>query len=187
MTEWYTKLREYFPEREMKSEEQMKLLFSDKEAYKREMGPEYVLVYLEKDDFIFVDYVLISSTNRGNGIGSKLMNRLKKKKKPIVLEVEPITAADPDSKKRVQFYEKNGFKKAGSILYQRRHVITDELNNMDVFFWSPERRSEQWIYSKMQEVYTEVHSYKAAMVYDNPMQEVGEVLALKEDRLGVAK
>ncbi|MBM7694254.1 GNAT superfamily N-acetyltransferase [Peribacillus deserti] len=187
MTEWYSKLREYFPEREMKSEAQMKILFSDKETYKRETGPEHVLIYLEKEDFIFVDYILISGKYRGNGMGSTLISRLKKKNKPILLEVEPITPSDPDSKKRVQFYERNSFKKANSIIYQRRHVITDELNDMDIFYWSPERKNEEWVFSKMREVYTEVHSYKAADVYDKEMQKVTEVLSIKEDNWSVAK
>ncbi|WP_035321938.1 GNAT family N-acetyltransferase [Peribacillus kribbensis] len=187
MADWYAKLREYFPEREMKSEQQMLQLFADNETYKRDAGPEYVLIYQEKEDFIFVDYILISGRYRGNGMGSSLISRLKKKNKPILLEVEPENDTDKDSKKRIQFYERNGFKRAGTILYQRRHVITDELNDMEIYCWAPQRKSEEWIYSKMREIYSEIHCHKAEEVYGKKMQPASEVLSFKTDRYKIAK
>ncbi|WP_156154105.1 hypothetical protein [Domibacillus tundrae] len=96
MSTWYTALKEYFPANEMKSKEHFDLLLSDKEAlYKIEEGPEYVLVYFEKEDFLFVDYMLVQSRNRSEGIGSKVINQLKHKNKPIILEVEPISVHGP--------------------------------------------------------------------------------------------
>lgn len=188
MTEWYKKLTEYFPAREMKTEEHMQKLFTEKEgSYKREEGPEHILVYLERDDSIFIDYILVSGKYRGNGMGSTLIKRLKKKGKPIILEVEPITPTDPDTKKRILFYEKNHFKKAGSITYQRRHAVTNELNEMDIFYWSPSRKSEAWVFEKMIEIYEQVHAYRADDLYGKPAQAVTEVLSLENDSYSAVK
>ncbi|PLT34049.1 GNAT family N-acetyltransferase [Bacillus sp. V5-8f] len=188
MTEWYNKLTAYFPAREMKSKHHMQALFMEKaELYKREEGPEYILVYLEKEDYIFIDYVLVSGKHRGNGMGSMLINRLKKKGKPIILEVEPITPNDPDTKKRVIFYEKNSFKKASSIVYQRLHAVTNELNEMDIFYWAPNRKNEAWVFEKMKEIYEQVHTYRAADFYGKPVQEVSEVLCYENGSYRAAK
>jgi hypothetical protein len=92
------KLREYFPAKEMKSREHMQQLFDAKsDAYKLDEGPDYTLVYFEKEDFLFIDYILVSSSSRGSGLGSKVMDRVKKKNKAIILEVDPVSADDPES------------------------------------------------------------------------------------------
>ncbi|NHM29366.1 GNAT family N-acetyltransferase [Neobacillus terrae] len=184
MADWYEKLTFYFPEIEMKIKGQMEQLFLDKDGiYKRDEGIDYVLIYLEKEDFIFIDYILITGSNRGKGAGSRLIDRLKRKGKPIILEVEPINSQDPDSKKRVRFYEKNGFKMARSITYQRMHIVTNELNEMDIYYWSPEKISENWIFAKMKETYIQVHTYKAKDIYGKEMQHVSEVLYLNKNIL----
>jgi hypothetical protein len=186
MTEWYSKLTEYFPAREMKSIKHMQILFSEKAgSYIREEGPEYIVVYFEQEEFIFIDYILISGKYRGNGMGSTLIDRLKRKGKPIILEVEPVTA-DPDTKKRIQFYEKNNFKKASSIIYQRRHATTNELNEMDIFYWAPSQKSDTWVLQKMKEIYEQVHAYRADDIYGKPIQPVTEVLALKNKSYSTA-
>ncbi|WP_409302409.1 GNAT family N-acetyltransferase [Peribacillus sp. SCS-155] len=188
MTEWYSKLTSYFPPREMKSKEHMQVLFSEKEdTYKRDEGPEFIVVYFENDHSIFVDYILISGNNRGSGIGSALINRLKRKNKPIILEVEPITDKDPDSKKRVKFYERNGFQKADSISYVREHMVTGEYNEMDIYYWSPTRITEEEIYEKMRHIYEEVHAYKAESIYGKRSQTADEVLDFRKKRMSRAK
>ncbi|RFU63729.1 GNAT family N-acetyltransferase [Peribacillus glennii] len=188
MTEWYNKLTEYFPAREMKSKDHMQALFMEKGLiYKREEGPAHIVVYLEKEDFIFIDYILVSGKYRGNGMGSTLINRLKKKGKPIILEVEPITPADPDTKKRVIFYEKNSFRKATSITYKRLHIVTNELNEMDIYYWSPTPKTTEWVFEKMKGIYREVHAYRAADFYGKPAQEVSDVLSYDDNRYRAAK
>lgn len=104
MSTCYPALREYFPANEMKSKEHFdKLLFDKGAYYKIKEGPDYVLVYFEKEDFVFVDFMLVHSGDRSKGIGNKVINWLKQKNKPIILEVEPISVADPDTGKRVRF------------------------------------------------------------------------------------
>ncbi|MRX74057.1 GNAT family N-acetyltransferase [Bacillus lacus] len=181
MTDWYAKLTDYFPANEMKSKEHMEKLFADKqENYLIEEGPESVLIYLEKSDFIFIDYILISGKVRGKGLGGKLIEKVKNKDKAIILEVDPIDPSDADTAKRVNFYKKNGFRKVSSIEYKRIHAVTNELNEMDIYCWSQIPQKDEWVYRKMQEAYQEVHAYKARDFYGKQPQETSEVLTLKK-------
>ena len=102
--DWYEKLNQYFPIEEMKSKEHMELLLDEKgDIYHKDEGPYHVLMYAELDDFIFIDYLFVSKQARGQGIGHRLLQKLKAKGKPIILEVEPINYVDSDTKKRWRF------------------------------------------------------------------------------------
>jgi GNAT superfamily N-acetyltransferase len=181
MGDWYKKLTEYFPANEMKSREHMEALFSDKTGmYVKEEGPHHVLVYLETEDFIFIDYILITNKSRGKGVGSKLLESLKAKDKPIILEVDPVDSSNPDTAKRVRFYERNGFTQAKDIEYKRIHAITSELNVMNIFYWSSAPRSERWVFTKMQGAYEQVHAYKARQFYGKEPQRTEEVLSFPQ-------
>ncbi|WP_034670655.1 GNAT family N-acetyltransferase [Ectobacillus panaciterrae] len=181
MGDWYTRLIDYFPEIEMKSKKHFESLFHEKEGiYQLEEGRDHVLVYFEQPDYIFIDYILVSGSSRGKGTGSMILDRLKQKGKAIILEVEPITFNDANSEKRVRFYEKNGFLKMNSIQYERIHMVTNELNKMDVFAWAPVHRTELWVYDRMQDIYGEVHAFKAMELYGCNPQPVSDVLCLRE-------
>ena len=56
-------------------------------------------MYVETDQFIFIDYLFVSKDARGQGLGGKLIDELKQHNKPIILEVEPIDYKDSDSAK----------------------------------------------------------------------------------------
>ena len=181
MSDWYGRLRDYFPEKEMKSKKHFDTLFQDKEGiYQLDEGPDHVLVYFEKPDYIFVDYILVTSNVRGKGTGSIVLNKLKTKGKAILLEVEPVTVIDPDSEKRIRFYEKNDFLNMDSIGYERIHMVTNELNKMDIFTWSSVYRTEQWVFDRMKDIYHEVHAYKATELYGCLPQPASEVLWMKQ-------
>lgn len=78
---WYEKLSEYFPIEEMKSKSHMEALLKEQsDVYHKEEGQYHVLMYAEFDSFIFIDYLFVSKKSRGQGLGSKLIGRLKKKK-----------------------------------------------------------------------------------------------------------
>jgi hypothetical protein len=84
----------------MKSKRHFEVLFHEKQGiYQLEESTGHVLVYFEHSDFIFIDYILVTGNNRGNGRGSKILDQLKRKGKAIILEVEPVTLIDPDSEK----------------------------------------------------------------------------------------
>ncbi|MEH7121086.1 GNAT family N-acetyltransferase, partial [Neobacillus vireti] len=88
---WYEKLNQYFPIEEMKSKEHMETLLKERsEIYHKDEGPNHVLMYVELENFIFIDYLFVSKNARGQGLGNKLLEKMKCKGKPIILEVEPV-------------------------------------------------------------------------------------------------
>lgn len=180
---WFEKLNEYFPVEEMKSREHMEALLKEKSnLYYKDEGDKHVLMYAEFDSFIFIDYVYVSTAARGQGLGHKLIQKMKAKNKPIILEVEPVDYDDTDSEKRLRFYQREGFKHAQSIGYSRRSLATNEMNSMEILFWSPEDDSEEEIYEKMKQMYTEIHTYKDEEFYGKSYQPVEEVLTIDEER-----
>src|SRR5699024_6481882 len=127
MVQWYEKLSKYFPIEEMKTQEHMEKLLSERgDIYHKDESEHHVMLYAEFSEFIFIDYVWVSSESRGMGFGGKLFEKLKKKNKPILLEVEPIDYEDTDTEKRLRFYKKLGFRHAQSIIYDNRSFQTDE-------------------------------------------------------------
>ena len=178
---WYERLKEYFPEREMKSKQHFDALLEEKyEMYQVLEENDYVVVYFEQLDYIFIDYIIVSGNTRGKGVGGKVLDHFKEKGKAIILEVEPITNEDPDSEKRIRFYERHGFVKMENIGYERIHHVTKELNKMDIFCWSAQERTEDWVIEKMSEVYTNVHAYKTEELYGVQPQSTNEILWLRK-------
>ncbi|WP_072891928.1 GNAT family N-acetyltransferase [Ornithinibacillus halophilus] len=180
---WYEKLNEYFPIEEMKSKEHMELLLKEKgDVYHKDESPLHVMMYAEFETFIFIDYVWVSSKARGQGIGHKLIEKLKKRNKPIILEVEPVDYEDTDTAKRLHFYKREGFTHAQSIGYNRRSLATNEENKMEILYWSPNDESEEMIYEQMKKMYENIHTYKDEELYGKSYQPVDEVLVYDEDR-----
>lgn len=181
---WYEKLNQYFPIEEMKSKEHIELLLKEKgDIYHKDEGPNHVMMYVEMDDFIFIDYLFVSKNARGQGLGKKLLDNLKAKQKPIILEVEPITYEDTDTKKRFNFYEREGFHHAKSIGYRRRSLATKEITELEILYWSPENDEEETIYEKMKETYETIHTYKDKQLYGEAYQKVDEVLSFDEEQV----
>ncbi len=106
-------------------------------------------MYAEFDRFLFIDYVWVSSQSRGQGTGHKLIEKLKQRNKPIILEVEPVDYDDTDSEKRLHFYKREGFSHAQYIDYNRRSLATNEQTPMEILYWSPNDESEEMIYEQM--------------------------------------
>ncbi|QDP39792.1 GNAT family N-acetyltransferase [Radiobacillus deserti] len=180
---WYEKLNKYFPVEEMKSREHMEMLLKEKgDVYYKDEGQHHVLMYAEFKEFIFIDYVYVSSASRGQGIGHKLMEKLKAKKKPIILEVEPVDYEDTDTEKRLRFYQREGFKHAQSIGYTRRSLATNEVNPMEILYWSPEDEDEETIYKQMKKMYEDIHTYKDKELYGRSYQSADEVLSYDQAR-----
>ncbi|MGY0692698.1 GNAT family N-acetyltransferase [Virgibacillus sp. FSP13] len=180
---WYEKLNEYFPVEEMKSKEHMEMLLKEKgDVYYKDEGPYHVLMFAEFDKFLFIDYLWVSAKSRGQGIGHKMIEKLKEKNKPIILEVEPVDYDDSDTEKRLHFYQREGFTHAQSIGYNRRSLATNEETPMEILFWSPDNESEEMIYEKMKKMYEDIHTYKDEEIYGKAYQPVEEVLSYDEDR-----
>ncbi|WP_408010717.1 GNAT family N-acetyltransferase [Pseudalkalibacillus sp. A8] len=178
---WYEKLNEYFPVEEMKSKKHMELLLKEKgDVYHKDEGKHHVLMYAEFEDFIFIDYIYVSGAARGQGIGHKILEKLKKKGKPIILEVEPVDYEDTDTEKRQRFYKREGFVHAKSIGYRRRSLATNEINEMEILFWAPENESEEMVYESMKKMYEKIHTYKDVELYGKAYQDVDDVLTFEE-------
>ena len=180
---WYDKLNEYFPIEEMKSKKHIDILLEEKnDIYFKSESEKHVLLYVEKEEYIFIDYLLVTKQSRGDGVGKTLLNHLKTKNKPIILEVEPASPEDRDSGKRLNFYKREDFLHASSIIYERRSLATSEFNRMEILYWSPSDVSEKAILDSMQDVYKEIHTYKDQYIYGKAYQPVHEVLRTEEER-----
>ncbi len=178
---WYEKLNEYFPVEEMKSKKHMELLLKEKgDVYHKDESKHHVLMYAEFEDFIFIDYIFVSGAARGQGIGHKILEKLKEKGKPIILEVEPVDYEDSDTEKRQRFYKREGFIHAESIGYRRRSLATNEINEMEILFWAPENESEEMVYESMKKMYEKIHTYKDVELYGKSYQDVDDVLTFEE-------
>lgn len=180
---WYEKLNQYFPIEEMKSKEHMEALLKERgEIYHKDESPLHVLMYAEFESFVFIDYLFVSKDARGQGLGHKLLEKLKLKGKPIILEVEPVNYEDSDTEKRLRFYKREGFEHAQSIGYRRCSLATSEINEMEILYWVPNNESEDLIYEAMKKTYKTIHTYKDKQIYGKAYQPVDEVLSLDENK-----
>ncbi|MFM1655765.1 GNAT family N-acetyltransferase [Brevibacillus sp. B_LB10_24] len=178
--EWFERLNEYFPEHEMKDPRQIQALLDDKDVYHKEETDEYIMLYAEFPTFIFIDYLLINPETRGQGIGTKVLNRMKQKGKAILLEVEPIDREDEDTVKRVNFYRKNGFKKADRIQY-RREGDSGETYEMKIYYWSPDADlPQESVLEKMAKACEEIHNFRSKRYYGRVVADPDEVLELSQ-------
>lgn len=174
---WYEKLNEYFPIEEMKSKEHMDTLLKEKKTvYKKDEGPNHVLMYVEFQNFVFVDYLFVSKKVRGMGLGQKLLTKLKEKQKPIFLEVEPVDYEDTDTAKRLKFYAREQFEHAQRIDYNRRSLATGEKTALEILYWSPSDSGEKEIYEAMTKTYNEIHTYKDEDFYGEKYEATQQVL-----------
>ncbi|GGH84013.1 N-acetylglutamate synthase-like GNAT family acetyltransferase [Pullulanibacillus pueri] len=180
---WYEKLNKYFPIEEMKSQEHMETLLKEKpEMYHKDESQNHVMMYVETKDFIFIDYLWVSSQTRGKGTGHKLIEKMKKKNKPIILEVEPINYEDSDTQKRLKFYKREGFQHATSIGYKRKSLATNEVTEMEILYWSPTNESEESILEKMKKTYKEIHTYKDEEIYGKSYEPADKVLTIDDEK-----
>ncbi|GAA0380429.1 GNAT family N-acetyltransferase [Bacillus horti] len=179
---WYQKLNQYFPEEEMKKKQQLEDLVRRNTNYKKAETEQYILLYGEYEEFVFVDYVLVDKKARGLGIGSHIFEELKEKEKVIVLEVEPVVENDPDTARREQFYLGNGFKKAEDIIYYRDVGETsEELNQMEVYYWSPQgSESMEDIRNYMIIVYEDIHHFQYDDYFDRQTPDPEELVQIEQ-------
>ncbi|MFT4412492.1 GNAT family N-acetyltransferase [Fredinandcohnia humi] len=179
---WYEKLNQYFPIEEMKSKEHMETLLQEKgDIYHKDEGPNHVLMYAELEHFIFIDYLFVSADARGQGLGHKLIEKLKQKGKPIILEVEPVDYKDSDTAKRLKFYKREGFEHAQSIGYRRKSLATNVINRMEILYWSPTNETEELIFEAMKKTYETIHTFKDREFYGQSYSDVDEVLSFNKE------
>ncbi|WAH38450.1 GNAT family N-acetyltransferase [Alicyclobacillus dauci] len=177
---YYKRLANYFPTHEMKNFRQLQALVEDVPYYDLMETSEYLVLYGDFSDFMFIDYLLVNRDQRGAGIGSRLMERLKARNKPILLEVEPTNANDPDTYKRRRFYAHNGFTVARGVQYERFDDDGQPFQ-MDLLYWSPSQQiNDEQVMTMMTEVCKRIHNYKAESYYGRIPADPDEVLSLAE-------
>src|SRR5690625_5858561 len=130
---WYEKLNEYFPVEEMKSKAHMEMLLKEKgDVYYKDESPGHVLMYAEFPSFIFIDYLWVSAKTRGQGIGRQLIEKLKKKNTPIILEVEPADYEDTDTDEWLHFFNRYDFNHASYNCTISRYLSIIHSNVCDI-------------------------------------------------------
>lgn len=170
----------------MKAKEQMERLLKEKAGiYHKDESEDYVFMYAEFPEFTFVDYVWVNENTRGKGIGRQLLSDLKSKKKPILLEVEPFDETEQDCKKRLRFYQREGFEHANGINYNRRSLATNEKHKLEILYWPNEQVDtdvdEKEIFTHMCKTYEEIHTYKDKEIYGQEYEPLEKALNYQID------
>jgi len=174
--QYYSRLRHYFPEQEMKHLGQLEALLQYQPVYDKLETSEYLVLYADFPEFLFIDYLLVNANQRGGGLGTQLIEQLQSQEKPIILEVEPSTPDEPDTIKRRRFYTRNGFRIVDGVKYEREDDYGDSYR-MDIMCWSPSQQiSDENVLHMMAAACDEVHNYQAEKFY-------GRIPAIPEDVL----
>lgn len=167
--DWYNRLAEYFPARELKNPLQLNHLISTQpDRYQQILTPEILIHFATYAQFVFFDYILVDSACRSRGIGAQYINDFKKLNKWLLLEADPINPLDTYSVRRIAFYERLGFRKATQIMYLR-HDHEGEPFPLDIYFWSASHVSQRDIFVAMRTVCEEIHNYESAQYYGRPL------------------
>ncbi len=56
--------------------------------------------------FIYIEHLAVQPSERGRGVGSWLLSRLPRDRR-VILEIDPVE--DENSRRRLRFYERNGY------------------------------------------------------------------------------
>ena len=109
----YSIMENSFPSDEYRPYNEQKALFENKEykiyTWQNSVGEIIAFIAIwEFDDFLFIEHFAVSSSCRGGGIGTKVLDSVKNlTSKIICLEVE--LPNEKISKRRIEFYKRNGF------------------------------------------------------------------------------
>lgn len=156
--EAYHIMQASFPQSELRPYQKMKELFINEKLffYGIEIKNKLfaVIIVWEFKDFVFLENFAVLKNQRGKGLGSKSLADLKTLyDKKIVLEVEK--PFDKASRKRISFYEKNGF-----ILTDFGYMqppLNEEINEVPLVMMSfPNPLNESEFEEMKQDIFKEV-------------------------------
>ena len=105
-------MREAFPPAERRTDEEFRQLFSHPQvqilcAREGEQLHGFLFLWV-LHDFVFVENFAVRPASRNLGLGSGMLRQLKERfPLPVILEVEP--PEDELTRRRVAFYQRNGF------------------------------------------------------------------------------
>ena len=109
----YEIMEKSFPSDEIRPFDEQKELFDEARysVYAEYETDAYIAGFIatwEFDDFVFIEHFAVSPEKRNGGIGAKILNEFTHMTdKRVCLEVEPPD--DEMQKRRISFYERNGF------------------------------------------------------------------------------
>ena len=111
----YEIMEQSFPKEEYRTKQKQKELFNVKEynvlGEKKDGKLLGFITVWDFEEFYYVEHFAIAKQNRNLGLGSKMLQEIKEiytLNKPFILEVEP--PEDELTKRRVAFYQRNGYK-----------------------------------------------------------------------------
>lgn len=81
-------------------------------------GEDYLgfMTYWTFRGYVYIEHFAVSPEHRGRNVGTKMLNHLFKTVSPdVLIEVEEPT--DDEKRRRIAFYERNGFRARGDIKY----------------------------------------------------------------------
>lgn len=152
--EIYKNYCETFPPDEQRSEKQFRALFSHPKvkviAVLDNLQNVGYLIYWKLTDFVFLEHFEIFSEFRSKKYGSQIVADLFKEYSRIVLEVEP-PELNVDAKRRIVFYETNGFTVIDESYVQPAYEShKNPLNLWLLANWKPEKTD--WIKEEIYDV-----------------------------------
>ncbi len=112
--EIYSVYEESFPDLERRTKEGQKKVFHNPDYRIRIVEEEGEILaflgYWNLPGCIFLEHLATTEKSRGKGYGKVLVKEvLKEAEKPVFLEIEPVTEADPMTGRRAGFYQRLGF------------------------------------------------------------------------------
>lgn len=179
--DWYQDLARYFPPEEMRSERHFQWLIDNRpDIYRVEDRPDYLLLTLDYPDVTFIDYLYVHPGHRGSGVGTRVMQWLQQKGKPVLLEIEPVAPADPESASRRRFYDRLGFWPVESLTFCLPSPLTWSMTYLDVLCWAPGGRvAGDRVFRWMARMYQDLYAGIDPALYERPYPPVTEALATK--------
>ncbi len=134
--EWEFMYSQYcltFPIDEQRNEQQFYALFNNEntsifgiDSNQNSMG---YFVTWPMSNFLFVEFFEIYQIYRSTGMGARALGELKNQYKVLVLETEPPSMGGV-AKKRIEFYERNGFRIADPDYIQPAYDTTKNSVNL---------------------------------------------------------
>ena len=143
-----------FPEDERRSENQFRQLFSNPKvkvfSILHELKNIGDIISWELTNFVFVEHFEVFSEFRSLKFGSEIITLLFKNYSHIVLEAEPENL-DENAKRRIAFYQKNGFAIIDETYVQP--CYEEGKNSLNLWLlanWNPEKTD--WIKEEIYDV-----------------------------------
>lgn len=159
--EIYKIYKESFPDIERRTREGQRKVFYNPDYRIRiieEQGEILAFLgYWDLPSCVFLEHLATLESCRGKGYGKLLVEEvLKETEKPVFLEIEPVTEADPVTGRRAEFYKRLGFHLNSFDYLQMPLKPEDEpIKLMIMSYGSPVTEKEFDIYKK--EIYRMVY------------------------------